>query len=86
MLAVCRKLPAFSLFYVYWFVVAVIFMYGGALKDIILVRCARRQLVLLSLSFRKRILPAGARKRARPYAVLCGRELPPLLLRPVDYW
>ena len=38
LLALRRKLPGFGIFYVYWFIVAVIFMYGGALKDILLVR------------------------------------------------
>lgn len=32
-----RKLPGFGLFYIYWFVVAVIFMYGGSLKEVLLV-------------------------------------------------
>ncbi len=36
-------LPGFVFFYWYWFIVAVFFMYGGALKDVILVRCIRSE-------------------------------------------
>jgi hypothetical protein len=47
-------LPGFVFFYWYWFIVAVFFMYGGALKDVILVRCIRSECASTVCVYRSR--------------------------------